>query len=431
MPCPCGEQNARLLGPCPQCGRWRVLGLVIPQGAIDALAGGGLLLALLLAILFAPRSVSDSLASASRTQTKANAAGDKLPEPTLDDPDALNAKPLRLGVTPVEYDDMGKLLDTLGEGYRYQHVLMDDLLDYDRIKDIDVLFFTCGGVPRAWLGYRVGSGERNSQGVFQGRKEILDRMRGALRTFVARGGTLYASDWQYQLVAIAFPEFVDTVRAAKGAAQTVKARVVDPGLKRELGAEQIELRFDKDAWRPAAFIGGEIHAYLRATYQTQDHQKQETPLLVEFPYQNGNVIFTSFHNEAQNSQLELKLLRYLVFATVTARADARVQRKLVSGGFSPVERDLLSASTPAQELSQKHVVRVPGHLQFVLGFDNRGAELQLTVTDPQGNRRQKSGASSFILDVPDAAAGVWSYTVTPIKVPYKNFPFTLTVGEKQ
>ena len=31
--------------------------------------------------------------------------------------------------------------------------------------------------------------------------------------------------------------------------------------------------------------------------------------------------------------------------------------------------------------------------------------------------------------VPDAAAGEWAYTVTPLSIPYPNYPFSLTIGE--
>lgn len=67
----------------------------------------------------------------------------------------------------------------------------------------------------------------------------------------------------------------------------------------------------------------------------------------------------------------------------------------------------------------------------MLGFESRGAELRLTVDGPDGRRLEHSGGSTFTLDVPNAAEGKWTCTITPVKVPYENFPFTLTVGEKR
>jgi len=339
-------------------------------------------------------------------------------------------RPLRLAVTPPEYDDMGKLLETLGTGYRYTTIEQDDLLDPGRLAEFDVLFLTCGGVPREWLSRRLRSGERNGGGVFRARPEILDSLRTSLRGFVGRGGTLYASDWRIELLAVAFPELVDRAALEKGAVQTVEADVVDPGLRRRLGPT-IPLRFDQPAWRPAAFRVPEVTTYLRGTYQKVDGQEGTGPLLVTFPFQEGSVVFTSFHNEAQNSEIELELLRYLVFTTVTAREDARIKRTMVRGGLSPKERSLLSVSSGGEPVTQSYRCQDRGRLQFVLGFEDQGARLSLTLTGPDGRRYEKHGARTFTIEVPDAAPGEWQYTVTPLEVPYRNFPFTLTIGEER
>ena len=68
------------------------------------------------------------------------------------------------------------------------------------------------------------------------------------------------------------------------------------------------------------------------------------PLLVKVPFQHGTIIFTSFHNEKVNSELETKLLRFLVFAAVTAKDTAAAQNIMISGGFSPQKQSLLSTS---------------------------------------------------------------------------------------
>jgi hypothetical protein len=340
------------------------------------------------------------------------------------------SRAIRLAVTQPEYDDMGKLLATLGSGYQYTEISMDALLDPERLAAYDVVFATCGGVPDAWLGRRIGSAERGAPGSFHARRPTANRLYQSLRSFVGRGGTLYASDWQYQILEIAFPEFIDPSRRAKGAVQTVRAEVVDEGLIRRLGTT-VELRFDKRAWYPAAFKESEVNAYLRGRFSTLDGQEMTGPLLVKFPFENGNVIFTSFHNEHQNTQTEQELLRYLVFATVTAREEANVRRTMVRGGFSPKERNLLSASADSQPVTQEFECRRAGPLQFVLGFEQPGAKLRLTVIGPGGIKHEQEGTSTFRIDIPDAQPGVWRYTITPVEVPFANYPFTLTIGEKR
>jgi hypothetical protein len=175
-----------------------------------------------------------------------------------------------------------------------------------------------------------------------------------------------------------------------------------------------------------------VTTYLKGTYRTVGGGEAKGPLLVQFHYKDGSVIFTSFHNEAQNNQTELKLLRYLVLATVTAPLDASVKQTMVRGGFSPVERNLLSASSGEQSVTQTYEYKGGRALEFMLAFkEGQGAKLRLTVTGPGGVRREKEGTSTLTIDVPQAAAGQWKYTIKPIAVPYENFPFTLTVGEKR
>lgn len=340
-------------------------------------------------------------------------------------------RPLRLAVTEPEYDDVGKLLDTLGSGYRYTTIRQDDLLVPGRLAKFDVVFLTCAGVPRQWLGRHVRPSDRGAGGgVFRAKTEVLDQIRASLRQFVGRGGTLYASDWRIELVAVAFPEFVDREAMGKGAVQTVEADVVDLGLRRRLGPT-IGLRFDQPSWRPAAIRRPEVTTYIQGAYQDLEGRESVAPLLVTFPFEEGMVVFTSFHNEAQNTETELELLKYLVFTTVTAREEARIKRTMLRGGLSPKERSLLSASGGAEPIGQSYLLEHRGRLQFVLGFEDQGARLSLALTAPDGRRYEKTGTSTLTIEVADATPGTWHYTVTPLEVPYRNFPFTLTIGEER
>jgi hypothetical protein len=288
---------------------------------------------------------------------------------------------------------------------------------------------TCGGVPTDWLSERLRDSERGSAGVYRARRETVDALYDNLRDFVRAGGTLYASDFHFDVLAIAFPEFIDEHAVARGAVQTVRARVVDEGLRKQLG-DEISLRFDKSAWRPAAFRAGRVVTYLEGDYELLDGSRRSGPLLASFSYGEGTVIFTSFHNEAQNSDLEKSLLRYLVFATVTAREQEDVRQVLVQGGFSPRQRSLLALTTEDQPVRESYDHPRPGPLRFVLGFANRGAELRLDLKGPGGRRFDQSGRETFSVHVDQAEAGKWEYTITPVTIPYRNFPFTLTVGEK-
>ena len=66
---------------------------------------------------------------------------------------------------------------------------------------------------------------------------------------------------------------------------------------------------------------------------------------MKFKEGQGTVIFTSFHNEAQNSRQEEGLLKYLVFSAVTAKEQEVADKAMLSGGFSPAKRSLISHSS--------------------------------------------------------------------------------------
>jgi hypothetical protein len=373
---------------------------------IDAAVAGGLLIAVFLVIgldAILPGEKRDD------SQPKVVIETETPPPP---------AKPLRLAVTRVyrdskgqEWDNMAKLLDNLGEGYRYTELDTQELVNPERLKEFDVLFFTCG---------------------YQ--KDYND-LAPRLADFVDNGGVLYASDWRRDCIAQAFPGFRDPRIEDEGRDGNVTARVVDPGLRDVLKADTIPLRFNLDRWKTACFSSdrtNKVTVLLEGTYKKQDGRGTATaPLLVKFQHGKGTVIFTSFHNEKQNNDIETKLLKYLVFSLVTANVEAQITKTMIQGGFSPQKSNLLSASGDDPEVKQTYQCKKPGRLRFELGFENRGAKLRLTVVSPHGKKYEKEGVATFAIEVPDAQPGFWEYTVRALEVPYQNFPFRLVVGESE
>jgi hypothetical protein len=173
-----------------------------------------------------------------------------------------------------------------------------------------------------------------------------------------------------------------------------------------------------------------VVTYLQGSYQSSSGEQKECPLLVKFPYKDGTVIFTSFHNEKVNGQIETKLLRYLVFTAVTANVEAQVTKTMVQGGFAPAKKSLFSASKEQPAVTQTYHCTKESQLQFVLGFQGAGARLKLTVVGPDGRKFEEEGDSTLTIDVPQAITGDWQYTVTAIQLPNENFAFTVTVGQK-
>jgi hypothetical protein len=321
------------------------------------------------------------------------------------------APKLRLAVTPGTFDDMGRLLQGLGEGYRFETIEEATLCDLTVCRKYAAIFLTCTKVDGPEAATRPALAE-------------------TLREFVAEGGTLYASDLQFDTLAAAFREAVDGRYVALGGkAERVVAAVVDADLRKVLGPE-MPLHFDQDNWRPAAFGGLSAVEYLKGTVPIKGGATREVPLLVKFRYREGTVIFTSFHNEKVNSELESKLLRFLVLSAVTASVESRATRELGRGGFTLKEKSLLSATEGDPSVTRTFTHAKAGKLKFTLNFEDRGGVLKLEVVAPDGKQREvRRGGSTLTIDVPDAAPGDWQCIVTAENVPFPNFPFVLTVGE--
>jgi hypothetical protein len=329
-------------------------------------------------------------------------------------------KRLRLAVTPTgtsqgkipgtldKWDDMSKLLTELGDGYKHDNITMDEAVNPRKLAEYDVVFLTCK----------------------DGRE---DELKEPLVDFVTNGGMLYASDWRYKAVAKAFPEMAVEGLQQDGDKQELEAEIVDPGLRDALNNNTIHLRFDLGEWKPAAFGGPRVKVLMKGTYikYKASGQKATAPLMVKFQVGKGQVVFTSFHNEKQNSRTEKELLQYIVYSLVTAGVDAEVNTQMDKSGFTPQSSNLLS--TPAAQTTEKKTYKnkTTGTLRFVLGFRNEGAELKLNIRSPDGKTFSKASESTLIVDVNDAIPGDWTYTVTAVRLPYANFPFTVTVGEKK
>src|SRR5262249_41260323 len=196
---------------------------------------------------------------------------------------------------PQYWDDMGKLLRELGKGYdHFTLVKNPDLINPKTLEGADILFLTCH--PNQNPRYDLSE---------------------TLRKFVAQGGTLYASDWRFDDLAAAFPDFVNREQAGEGVDGHILADGLDRGLQEALAegvknGSKLHLKFDLNRWKTAAFnrLPDKVNVMVRSQYKKMLHQNDkegiasEAPLLVTFTHGKGTVIFTSFHNEKQTSEVE-------------------------------------------------------------------------------------------------------------------------------
>lgn len=149
--------------------------------------------------------------------------------------------------------------------------------------------------------------------------------------FVSTGGVLWLTDWAYDIVPRTFPDKIDFLgdEDVLDAAQRgdiddrVQARVVDERLAEALGTEQLSLKYNFSNWAVIEDVAddGDVKVWLRGdvTYRDEDGEGTQTltdvPLLVSVQIPNerqGELVFSTFHLDAQNSAVIETLLTTIV-----------------------------------------------------------------------------------------------------------------------
>lgn len=177
------------------------------------------------------------------------------------------APKLKIRVTSVgRWDDIGQVLQGMGIEYE----------PFENNFDASILFANCG-TP-----------------------DSIDVT--AVRAWVQDGGCLYASDLQASTVLSAFPEVFRSVGGINPG--DMVADVADPEVAAVLGAS-VKLHFDTSG-RVLTGLGG--YTILRGA--------GDLPVMIEVPVGEGAVFFTSFHNHAQASEEERRLLEMLVLKQI-------------------------------------------------------------------------------------------------------------------
>lgn len=307
----------------------------------------------------------------------------------------------KIYVTEAGYDDIGAILKSLGEGYKY-NILQWNKLSLDVLSHNDILFLNCHTHCKRSAG----------------------KLKNQLRDFVSKGGILYASDWAGALVAEAFGDFL--AFSDDGQAQTLSVQVVDSGL-RELLGNTISLNFDLGGWWKISKVKKEAKTYL-------SHGK--TPLSVSFKVGSGYVLYTSFHNKSQVSKLERVLLEYLVFRPLLSKVVDQAAEQAVSANFT-VDKEIIASTKNVQDKNTVYKLTIdkPATILAILGWEG-AAKFELTLENPQNITIKKvfSEHGPLGIDFFAKELGDWTIKVTPLSLPYPNFPFALTLakgGEKQ
>jgi hypothetical protein len=182
----------------------------------------------------------------------------------------------------------------------------------DIINGYDVVFVNCGVEELEFARGLSANAKRN------------------IRRYVEQGGSLYVSDWAYELVEQVFPEKInffgdDTVPndAEVAIGGSYITTIVDPDLADEIGSDTMTIDFSFQLGTVITAVAPDVTIYLEADMQYRREVGDDiiadvlpnTPVTVGFRHGLGQVIYTSFHQEEDEALdgPEDAVLRYLVF----------------------------------------------------------------------------------------------------------------------
>jgi hypothetical protein len=227
----------------------------------------------------------------------------------LDEEDcALEPDAIRIAVVRgSEFDHVEQVLGSIGvdEGNIdiYDADWAEQLLGPDeRVRDYDVLFLNC----------------RSAEPVYLASQD----MRTLMRSYVADGGSLFASDQAYDLIERTFADKIDFVgderelaAADQGlAVDNLQAAVVDFNMAGLFGRSTATLRYPLSRWSMMQDVAADVDVYLIADAETIGERViRDAPQIVGFDHGEGRVTYSSFHQEPGSHPDQLRILQLLMF----------------------------------------------------------------------------------------------------------------------
>ncbi|OGD62327.1 hypothetical protein A2215_03790 [Candidatus Berkelbacteria bacterium RIFOXYA2_FULL_43_10] len=359
----------------------------------------------------------------------------------------------KMAVTPAGYDDIGDILTQLN--FNADVIQESDLSDLAKLKQYEVVYINCSA----------------------GLDNYVTTAASVLNQYVKEGGVIYASDYANYLIQTAFPGKInfygqgsDTTGSSAriGSAGKVTAKIVDSGLASILGKTSAEVNFDLGSWAviDSAGSGTKVHVtgpvsiydsgtggysqeYMDelskldysnpkaiedfyAKYQSgtssSSSSTQEKPYVVSFSEGEGEVLYTSFHNEAQKTTDMEKLVNWFAVRTRASKL-ARATGALVSGD-DVVLQEVVDTINQGGEKS--YTFNATGEADFKVILNFGGSAIDISVTDSKGSSVAEQSVTTppYTKEV-DAKEGKYTIKLKGTEIPSANYPFVLTISGAQ
>lgn len=222
--------------------------------------------------------------------------------------ECLSTEDVKIAVVTGAYDSIEKVLDRLGFEYtliqgRSGSAHVDFMRDPSQLGKYDIIFFNCG-MNDNWENYR---------------SEVSSN----ISDYVKAGGSVYTSDWSYFVAEVAFPNMADFYgddgqhgAAYVGEMGKVTAEVLDSDMQIALGKNSATLDYNLSMWAVMEQVteGDEL---LRGNIKYLDgwnYSSMTAPLAVRKNSGSGQMLYTSFHNEAQSTGDMDRLLEEVILS---------------------------------------------------------------------------------------------------------------------
>jgi hypothetical protein len=235
---------------------------------------------------------------------------------TLPEPDCFDPSSLNILVVTGDYDNSEALLDKMGfTNYSLidgldAATMADFFADPSNLAQYDVIFLNGGCLERG-IFWDTNKSDKTP-----------DLVAANLRDYVASGGSIFATDWAYDVVEAAWPDAIDFVGDDRvpdagqvGDYDLVNAQVTDEAMSAYLGATSTPIDYDLPVWPPINSVEPYVSIHLTGSvhYREGDttYALASVPLLVSFSGGNGRVAFSTFRVAANQTDDMTYIVQYV------------------------------------------------------------------------------------------------------------------------
>jgi glycine betaine/proline transport system ATP-binding protein len=236
----------------------------------------------------------------------------------LDEPPCFDPLAIDVAVITGDYDRFDLVLDNMGfanyeliDGLTTPEVT-DFLGNLEGMQQYDIIFFN-GGLVEEGVFYSTDGSSTEHELYLEN-----------IREYVRGGGSVYASDWAYDVIERTWPDRLDFVgddavpdAAQLGEYDLVTANISDAALSEWLGLGTLDVEYDLPVWPPVEAVEGSVSVHMRGSVEyrlgTERYSLVDSPLLVSFASGEGRVGYSTFR-VARNASVELNLvLQYMMY----------------------------------------------------------------------------------------------------------------------